>query len=666
MTGRKSYKALAKEQIKALETNGCTAEDWKRVFVADGFDPARVRNTDLLGQVNLGNLTGKVKSIHGLEKPCGIYNAIIADCTVGDHTRIANIGVHIAGYDIADSVCIENVATMQTRPGASFGNGVEIDVLNEASGREVILFDQLSVQFAYIMCLHRYRPKLIEKLKAIAADYIRSVTSDRGTVATGVCICSTPEIVDVNFGPYAKINGASSLVNGTILSSQDAVTTVGAKVVAENFIISESSSVTGGAILDNVFVGQGCLVGKQYSAENSLFFANCEAFHGEGCSVFAGPYSVTHHKSSLLIAGLFSFYNAGSGTNQSNHMYKLGPVHEGKLQRGTKTGSFSYMMWPCRTGPFSVILGKHTGTFDTSDFPFSHLDSKPDGRCAMVPGLHLTTVGTVRDGAKWPSRDRRKGSVKRDIISFDVFSPYTIGKMLKANAILKSLQEKTDKSIEEIAIGGAIVKRLMLRMSQKYYNNGIQMYLLEKVIEKAEKALAEAKMKMTDAFVVDADAVYSDEWLDIGGQLMPRQRLLDLEEAIENGTICTIESFAAAMEKIDQAYQIDEWLWVRKTYKQVFDVDLEDATKDDILNAAKMFLKVKSRFFKLVIVDAQKEFSELSHYGFGQDGTEKDIVKDLCQVRGLYEDNKFVREMNNNVEELQKRIEEFEQKISSL
>ena len=84
--------------------------------------------------------------------------------------------------------------------------------------------------------------------------------------------------------------------------------------------------------------------GKQFSAENSVFFANSEAFHGEAVSVFGGPYTVTHHKSSLLIAGMYSFFNAGSGTNQSNHMYKLGPVHQGILERGSKTGSFAYLL----------------------------------------------------------------------------------------------------------------------------------------------------------------------------------------------------------------------------------------------------------------------------------------------------------------------------------
>jgi hypothetical protein len=666
MKNKKSYRPLTQEQIKILQNQGCSAENWALVKVAERFDPSCVVNTHLLGGVKIGRLAGKVKSVRGLEKPCGIYNATIANCTIGDHTRIANIGVHIANYEIAEGVCVENVDTMQTNRGATFGNGVEIEVLNEAGGREVVLFDELSAQFAYIMCLHKYRPRLIEKLKAIAADYVQSVRSDYGKVHAGVCICSTTEIIDVNIGPYATINGTSSLVNGTILSSKDAPTTIGAKVVAKDFIAAESSSITDAAILNKVFVGQGCQVGRQFSAENSLFFANCEAFQGEACSVFAGPYTVTHHKSTLLIAGLFSFYNAGSGTNQSNHMYKLGPVHEGKLQRGVKTGSFSYVMWPCRVGPFSVILGKHTSTFDVADFPFSHLEARADGKCSMVPGLHLTTVGTVRDAAKWPNRDRRKGTIKRDIISFDVFSPYTIGKMIKAGATLKNLQESTDKSVEEVSIGGALVRRPILRTGQKYYRTGIEMYLLEKVIEKAEKALSSPISRIKDAFAVDADAVYSDEWLDIGGQLMSKKRLQELEDAIENGSICTIDAFAERIQRINRRYFADEWVWVGRVYRQVFDVNLANAAKQDIVSAAEEFLKIKSKFLRLVIADAEKEFAELSRCGFGQDGEGEDVEKDFCRVRGLYEENEFVRQMKNNLEKLQQRVERLQQKLSTL
>ena len=106
-------------------------------------------------------------------------------------------------------------------------------------------------------------------------------------------------------------------------------------------------------------MGQACHLGHTYSASDSLFFSNCQEENGEACAIFAGPFTVTHHKSTLLIAGMFSFMNAGSGSNQSNHMYKLGPIHQGALERGAKTTSDSYILWPARIGAFSLVMGRH-------------------------------------------------------------------------------------------------------------------------------------------------------------------------------------------------------------------------------------------------------------------------------------------------------------------
>ena len=663
MSNKIKYIALTDDQIRVMQYQNCSAENWADVTVAENFNAANAVNSTFLGKVQIGSVDGKVPGAHGLAKPCGIYNSTISNCTIGNGTRIANIGVHLANYNIGDNVAIGNIGTMHTNPGATFGNGVEVDVVNEAGGREVMIFDQLSTQMAYIMCLHRYRPEVINNIKTIIKEYTESKRSDRGTVGDGAIVYSINDITDVNIGSYAVVSGSSSLFNGTILSEKDAPTLVGNDVIARNFIIGESSHVTSGAILAHTFVGQGCQIGKQYSAENCLFFANCEAFHGEGCSAFCGPYSVTHHKSTLLIAAMFSFYNAGSGSNQSNHMYKLGPVHEGKVLRGTKTGSFSYMMWPCLVGPFSVVLGKHTSTFDTSDYPFSHLDARSDGKCAMVPGLHLTTVGTVRDGAKWPKRDRRKGSVKRDIISFDVFSPYTVGKMIKASASLKELSANTDKSIDEVYVGGAVVKRLILRTGQKYYKSGIHMYLLEKVVEKAAQGL-EASVAISDMFATPADAVFSKEWVDIGGQLMAQQRIVEFHDAIESGSINSVEAFNTAAQKIADSYGDDEWVWVKDAYKTVFGTDVDTMTKEDIAAVAETYLKTKSKFLKMVVIDAEKEFAELSQCGFGQDGTAEDVSTDFASVRGTYEVNSFVKDMKSTIAELETRIADFTEKLS--
>jgi uncharacterized protein DUF4954/uncharacterized protein DUF6819 len=663
MTVSKNYKALTDSQIEQLKAQGCRAADWSAVSVADGFDAERVCDVTFEGTVKLGSLAGTTTGASGLERPCGIEEATLINCEVGDNVRIAHIGSHIANYSIGDGACIEDVGVLQTNPGATFGNGVEIEVLNEGGGREVKLFNEMSSQIAHLLCLHRYKPKFVEKLEAYVDQAIASVKSDTGKIGAGAKIAGVSRIVDVNIGAAATVWGASALVNGTVLSDPGAPTLIGDAVQADDFIICEATKVTQGAIVAKSYVGQGCQVGKQFSAEGSLFFANCEAFHGEACSIFAGPYTVTHHKSTLLIAGLFSFYNAGSATNQSNHMYKLGPVHEGKMERGCKTGSFSYMMWPCRVGPFSVVLGKHTRTFDLSDFPFSHIEAAHDGRCMVVPGLNLSTVGTVRDGAKWPTRDRRKDGFKRDRISFDVFSPLVVGRMINGHDRIKELMAKTDKSVDTVTISGAQVKRVLLRGGVKYYRSGIHTYLLEKVVARIEQSVQKG-IALGEALAAASDAVYSEKWVDIGGQMMPIKRLETLYADVESGKTADADAFEKALDTIHASYDEDEWAWVRQAYKHVFEADLDALTTEGADKIADQLLTDQSKFLNLILIDAGKEFDTVTQVGFGQDGSADDVAADFEAVRGTFDNNKFVKQMRQAVADLNTRIDKLKQALA--
>ena len=658
------YRSLSQEELDTLSSQGCTSADWDCVQVADGFDPKRVRNVQFAGTIRLGANGGTLTDDAGIEKCCGIDGASLFDCTVGNDVRISGVGVHIARYDIGDGACIENVGTLETRPDATFGNGVEIEVLNEAGGREVVLFDRLDCQFAHLLCLHRYRTGLNEKLLAFAKEEVAKVAKPHGQIAAGARVHNAKCLIDVNLGEHAVVDGAALLTNGTVLSSQDAPTVIGCDVQAEDFIIAEGSKVTGGAIVCKSYVGQGCQIGKQFSSEGSLFFANCEGFHGEACSVFAGPYTVTHHKSTLLIAGLFSFYNAGSGTNQSNHLYKLGPVHEGKLERGCKTGSFSYMMWPCRVGPFSVVLGKHTRTFDTSDFPFSYLEATPAGRCVMTPGFNFTTVGTVRDGAKWPARDRRKGFL-RDRISFDVFSPLTVGRMIRGAARMKDLLDTTDRKVDLVHLNGADVKRILLRTGQKFYRSAIHMYLLDKVLARAEALIEKPGLSLADAFAVKDEAVYDEQWVDIGGQMMPQKRVNDLCASIVDGRVTDLDGMNGELNAIAEAYEADEWAWICEAYATVFGKRLEEMTIEDTTGLADDLLKTRQKFLKLVLNDASKEFDNVVRTGFGQDGSDDDVASDFEAVRGNYDTNKFVRQMESELATLGERVERFKQAVTN-
>lgn len=661
MSDSKNYRNLREDEIRQLKSQGCTADDWNHVRVSDPFAADRVSQVDFIGDVSIGSLAGECQA-----KPAGLYRARLQNCVIGNGVRIAGVGGQLSNYHIGNGVLIENIGTMETAAGARFGNGAEVAALNEAGGREVPLFNELSSQFAYLIGLYRYRTELVEKLKAMAAAAANAAKRDFGTVAEGATIIGVAKIRDVNFGPACRIDSALSLTNGTVLSHADAPAVVGEGVIAKEFIIAEGAQVGGSAILSHSFVGQGAKIGNQFSAENSLFFANCEGFHGEACSAFAGPYTVTHHKSTLLIGGLFSFYNAGSGTNQSNHRYKLGPTHEGKMERGCKTGSFAYMMWPCRVGPFSVVLGKHTRSFNTCDLPFSHLEADSSGKCELIPGHYIATVGTIRDGAKWPSRDRRKGPVRRDILCFEVFSPLTIGRMVRGAALLGQLQESTDRKVSTVNVGGVEIKRVILRTGVKRYTGAIERYLLEQISNRLARGCEQGAGSLKQICAASPKAVYDAEWVDVGGQLMPKKRLEELCAAVVAGHIDTIEKLQAALLDIRANYEEDAWLWVREQVKSSLKLNLDELTPDQARDAAARYCDEQQKFLRLVLIDAEREYDEASRVGFGMDGDAATAEQDFTAVRGRFADNSFAKQMTIEIEALPTRRDALCQKLNAI
>ena len=93
---------------------------------------------------------------------------------------------------------------------------------------------------------------------------------------------------------------------------------------------------------------------------------------------------------------MFSFFNAGSGSNQSNHLFKSGAVHQSVHLRGCKFASSAYIMSPALEGAFTMVMGHHSYHHDTSAFPYSYLIEK-EGRTHLMPGANLTSFGAVRD-----------------------------------------------------------------------------------------------------------------------------------------------------------------------------------------------------------------------------------------------------------------------------
>ena len=644
----KTFRKLTDSEITSLKEQMCTAADWSRIEVAEGFVPDYVRYTRFSGDIRIGVFEKEFELAGGMRKHSGLYHTTLHNVSLGDNCCIENVKNYIANYEIGDDTFIENVDIILTDCASSFGNGVDVAVLNETGGREVRIYDGLSAQTAYMMALYRHRPMLIEQLKKMIDAYVLSVTSSVGKIGSNVTIADAGYIKNVKVGDCCEIEGAARLKNGSINSNADAPVHIGVGVIGDDFIISSGSSIEDGVTFSRCFVGQACRLGHNYSATDSLFFGNCQGENGEACALFAGPFTVTHHKSTLLIAGMFSFMNAGSGSNQSNHMYKLGPIHQGIMERGAKTASDSYILWPAKVGAFSLVMGRHVSHQDTSDLPFSYLIEQ-QSTSYIVPGANLKSVGTIRDAKKWPMRDARRDPLRLDCINYNLLSPYTIQKMLRGQALLKDLKQVSGENSDTYSFQSGQIRRSSLNNGIRLYGMAIDKFLGNSLITRLMSSEFNSLDQLRDALRPRAEYGEGD-WVDISGMLAPKAAVADLIESIECGNIVDVDMLGKLFHDIHDEYYEYEWKWAYGVIGSYYGILLSEASVEDLRSLVVRWKESVVALDRMIYEDARKEFSLSFMTSFGADGDQQEREQDFMNVRGsLFESDPFVRSVQDHI-----------------
>ncbi|NCB19687.1 MAG: DUF4954 family protein [Bacteroidia bacterium] len=654
---------LSQHEIGSLLANHCVAEDWTNVFVSERFSADFVYNTRFSGKVVLGHFEKSFTIAGGLVRHSGIRNATIHNCEIGNNVLIENVHNHISNYKIGDDCYIQNVNVIAVEGFSAFGNNVNVSVLNEMGGREVPIYDHLSSSLAYIIAMYRHKKNAIDSLCSMIENYSKENGSDIGTIGCRVKILNTGTIKHVRIGSYAKIVNCSRLENGTIVSNQAAPVYVGDSVIAKDFIFSSGSHIADAATICRCFTGQACHVSHSYSAHDSLMFANCKFENGEACSVFAGPFTVSIHKSSLLIAGMLSFLNAGSGSNQSNHMYKLGPIHQGIIERGSKTTSDSYILWPAKVGAFSLVMGRHYRHSDTSDLPFSYLIEKSD-ETYLIPGVNLRSVGTIRDAQKWPLRDTRTDPDLLDMINFNLLSPYTIQKMINGQRILRELREVSGETSETYTYRSSKIKNSSLRNGIVLYEKAINKFFGNSLIKRLEGTKFESIEQLREQ-LRPTHPLGHGQWVDLSGLITPKTEVERIIEQTEKGevTLCQIEE---RFRKLHREYYDMEWTWAYSAMENYYSIDISTITAEEVRSFVELWRESVVSLDEMLYKDAMKEFSIMSMTSFGIDGSETEKLKDFESVRGEFESNPFISAVKKHIEVKSALAQELLSRISTL
>ena len=591
------YRPLTSEEIEVLKQNDCWAEDWTSINVSEDFAPQYMHHVMLYGEVNIGCFNKNVEVSQGFAKHSGINNATLRNVTIGDDCLIENIGNFINNYTIGDDCYISNLATMETTEGATFGEGNVVSVLNEVGEGNVILFSDLNSQLAAFMVKHFADKDLKDKVRQLIYKDISTKMAERGQIGNNVTIVNTKEITNCIVNDYCEINGAARLSDCTLLGSPSGCVYIGTGVIVENSIIAEGSSLINSVKIQDCFVGETCKISNGFTASASVFFANSFMSNGEACAAFCGPFTASHHKSSLLIGGMFSFYNAGSATNFSNHAYKMGPMHWGTLERGSKTASGAYLLMPATLGTFSVCFGKLMHHPNTRNLPFAYLIADGD-KMFLIPGRNITTVGLYRDIRKWPKRDIRPLEHRKSIVNFDWLSPFSVGEILKGKKILESLREVTGDNVSNYFYHEYIIPATSLRKGIKYYDIALRIYM---------GAVLKRVLKKDPTIAPPTTGIGKGDWDDLSGLLLPvseEQRIID---DIKNGDIDDIQALIDRFEEINVHYREYQWAW---TYQMILDYyGIPEITLEDASRIHEDYIKARRAWIAEIRKDAEKEYA---------------------------------------------------------
>ena len=591
------YRPLTSEEIEVLKSNDCWAEDWTSVNVAEDFKPNFMHRVMLYGEVNIGAFNKNVEVSQGFVKHAGINNAPLRNVTIGDDCLIENVGNYVNNYTIGDDCYISNISTLETTEGATYGEGNLVSVLNEVGEGNVILFSDLNSQLAAFMVKHFSDKELKEKIRQLIKTDIDNKMPERGQIGNNVKIVNTKEITNCIINDFCEVNGAARLSDCTLLGSAHGNVYIGTGVIAENSIIAEGASVINSVKIQDCYVGEACQLSNGFTASTSIFFANSYMSNGEACAAFCGPFTASHHKSSLLIGGMFSFYNAGSATNFSNHAYKMGPMHWGILERGSKTASGAYLLMPATLGSFSVCFGKLMHHPNTRNLPFAYLIADGD-KMFLIPGRNITTVGLYRDIKKWPKRDLRAQENRKSIVNFDWLSPFSVGEILKGKKILESLREVTGDNVSQYLYHEYIIPASSLHKGIKYYDIALRIYM---------GAVLKRVLKRDPSITPPATQTGIGDWDDLSGLLLPVSEEERIVNDLQDGTIDSIQQLIERFEEIDANYRQYQWAW---TYKMVCDYyGISEITLEDANRIHEDYIKARRSWIAEIKKDAEKEYA---------------------------------------------------------
>jgi hypothetical protein len=214
---------------------------------------------------------------------------------------------------------------------------------------------------------------------------------------------------------------------------------------------------------------------------------------------------------------------------------------------------------------------------------------------------------------------------------------------------MKELIEKANKEQEYVSYKGLKIKRLLLKTCTKYYEIAIKIYIGQEVIKRISDEREFEKIKSLLKYDPE---LYSEKWVDVAGMFISKKDYDSLIKSISGNNIKDLTTLDKELQKLNEDYISANWAWCAKLIEKRFSTSIEELSKDQVVQIITDWRDNSIKLNNMILKDAEKEFDQTSRIGFGLDGNDEVRENDFANVRGKYDENKFVKELRKESEKI--------------
>ena len=562
-----AYRALAPREISILEANLNEAENWKDVWVKEGFNPYLVKNCRFFGINRIGILESCYLEFKNLRMPVGLYNSTLISCDFGDNVAIDRVNL-LSHYQIGNEVMILQVNELATTSTAKFGNGIVkkgeeeririwMELGNENGGRKVIPFVGMKPADAFLWTQDRDDTLLQAKYKEMTIQEFSSKRGFYGQIGDRTVIKNTGIIKDVNMGTDTYIKGANKLKNLTILSNAEASTQIGEGCEIVNGIIHEGCRIFYGVKAVRFILAAHSQLKYGARLINSFLGSNSTISCCEVLNALIFPAHEQHHNNSFLCAAIVKGQSnmAAGATLGSNHNSRGA---DGELQagRGFWPGLSVALKHNSKFASFNLISkGNYPGEIQ-NPLPFSLIgNDDKEGGLLIIAGywFQYNMYALARNAWKFAARDQRTD--KDMLLEFDFLAPDTVSEILQAIKLLeKWVSESLDggdgkawlndpanatNPLDIFATGIENTKRrtriAKAHKAYQIFHDLLYYHAAKEWLATSERHPSQSPSALLQATLKNATAIQI--WENLGGQLIPSGVIHTMKEEVKSGKI---------------------------------------------------------------------------------------------------------------------------------